>query len=113
MENKEKEIGSLILHIEPAALRSIIGSGRLLELADTVARQAAAQISAQLVEHVAAAAFKADGLKSGVSANVSYVFDEGDGGFGTKPPPPKFGVARLDQSVQTALRQLAAPEVQG
>jgi len=67
-----KQIASLSLHVDPEALRSIISSGRLLEFADTVATQAAAQISAQLVQRVADGALRTDGLKEGVSAAVSY-----------------------------------------
>lgn len=48
MENRE--VGKLTLNFDPEALRSVIGSGRLLELADTLSKEAAAQISAQLVE---------------------------------------------------------------
>ena len=53
-----KEIGNLSLTIQPEALRNAIESGRLLELADTVSREAALQISAQMVQHVAEAALK-------------------------------------------------------
>jgi len=66
-----KQVASLSLNVDPEALRSIISSGPLLEFADTVAAQAAAQISAQLVQHVADGALKADGLRGGVSAAIS------------------------------------------
>ncbi len=104
-----KQIASLSLHVDPEALRSIISSGRLLEFADTVATQAAAQISAQLVQHVANGALRADSLKDGVSAAVSYRLVTGDGepGFGTVPRPPRFGVS-LVQNVQSGLRQMAS-----
>ena len=49
------EVGKLTLTVEPDALREAIAQGRLLELADKLATQAAAQISAQLVDHVAKA----------------------------------------------------------
>jgi hypothetical protein len=98
----------LSLHVDPEALRSIISSGRLLEFADTVATQAAAQISAQLVQRVADGALRTDGLKEGVSAAVSYRLVTGDGepGFGTVPRPPRFGVG-VTQNVQSGLRQMA------
>jgi hypothetical protein len=103
-----KQIASLSLHVDPEALRSIISSGRLLEFADTVATQAAAQISAQLVQRVADGALRTDGLKEGVSAAVSYRLVTGDGepGFGTVPRPPRFGVG-VTQNVQSGLRQMA------
>ncbi|MFT0174269.1 hypothetical protein ACLKMY_35670 [Paraburkholderia mimosarum] len=105
-----ERIASLTLRVEPEALRSVISSGRLLEFADTVATQAAAQISAQLVQHVAAGALRPDGLKNGVSAEVEYRHVTGDGepGYGTVPRPPRFIVsAALDG--QSALRQMAPP----
>jgi hypothetical protein len=89
-----KEIGTLNLSVHPDALRIAIESGRLLELADTVAREAALQIASQLVQHVADAALKPELLKSGATASVSYVFEEGD--FGTVPPRPHFGVVNLE-----------------
>ena len=88
-----KEIGNLTLTVQPEALRNAIESGRLLELADTISREAAAQISAQLVQHVAEAALKPEGMKAGVGASVSFIFEEGD--FGTVPHRPHFGVVNL------------------
>jgi hypothetical protein len=109
-----KEVASLSLQVNSEALRSIISSGRLLEFADTVAAQAAAQISAQLVQHVADGALRTDGLREGVSAAISYRLVTGDGepGFGTVPRPPKFIVS---ENVQSGLRQVVAgapPEAQ-
>ncbi len=101
----ENEVGSLTLTIKPEALRAIIGSGRLLELAGKVATEAAAQISSQLVEHVASAALQNDGLKGGASANVSFVFEGGD--FGTRPPRPHWGVVSLTGVTETPLRRVA------
>jgi hypothetical protein len=69
------EIGKLTLTITPEALRSIIEGGRLLELAGTIANEAAEQIASQLVDHVAAAAVKGDIAKAGASAGVSFIFD--------------------------------------
>jgi hypothetical protein len=105
-----KELAALTLKVDPEALRTIIASGRLLEFADTLATQAAAQISAQLVQQVATGALKADGLKGGVSAEMSFVSVIGDGepGFGTVPRPPRFVVAPAAEVQQGALRQVAA-----
>jgi hypothetical protein len=107
---ESKQIASLTLNVDHQALRAIISSGRLLEFADTVAAQAAAQISAQLVQRVAEAALEPKGLESGVSAEVSYRMAVGDGepGFGTHPRPPRFGVVRLEGVQPAGLRQLAA-----
>lgn len=110
MENKE--VGKLTLTISPDALRAVIGNGRLLELADALSKEAAAQISAQLVEQVATAALKQEGLKTGASANVSFIFEGGD--FGTVPPRPHFGVVRIDESLRaTPLRQVARTGTEG
>ena len=105
------EIGTLNVTIAPDALREIISSGRLLELAGIMAREAAAQISAQLVEHVAASAAKGDGLKTAVGANVSFIFDGGD--FGTRPPRPHWGVVNLGDIAGTPLRQVAGGQALG
>jgi hypothetical protein len=110
MENKE--VGKLTLNIDPEALRSVIGSGRLLELADTLGKEAAAQISAQLVDHVAAAALKPEGLKAGASVNVTYIFDGGD--FGTRPPLPHWGVVQIPGGTKPGvLQQLARTGTEG
>lgn len=110
MENRE--LGKFTLSIAPDALRTVISSGRLLELANTLSREAAAQISAQLVEQVAGAALKPDALKAGATVNVSYIFDGGD--FGTVPPRPHFGVVQIDEAAQFgALRQIARTGTEG
>lgn len=106
-----KEIGKLSLTIAPEALRSIIEGGRLLELADTIANEAAAQISAQLIDQVAASALKGDVAKSGSGASVSFIFDGGD--FGTVPPRPHWGVVNLDQFRGGVLRRVAAAAAGG
>ena len=80
------QIGQLTLDIEPEVLKQVIASGRLLELAATMANQAAAQISAQVVDKVAEMAVGGGG--GGISA--TFVLEGGD--FGTEPPRPKFGV---------------------
>lgn len=87
MENKE--IATLKLTVDPTALREIISSGRLLEFANTVASNAASQINAQLVQHVAEGALKAEGLKGGASVDAHYLMMEG-GGYGTGHPPIKI-----------------------
>lgn len=103
-----KEIGNLSLTIQPEALRNAIESGRLLELADTVSKEAALQISAQMVQHVAEAALKPELLKSGLTSSVSFVFEEGD--FGTVPHRPHFGIVNLASvvaSLSTPLSRVA------
>jgi len=111
------QIANLTLTIDPGALRSIIESGTLLEFADTVARQAAAQISAQLVQRVADAAVKPEAEIGGVATQVSFISVIGDGepGFGTHPLPPRFGVSVASEAQQQVLRQVAAAgsETQG
>jgi hypothetical protein len=91
MANKDKEIATLKLTVDPNALQEIISSGRLLEFANTAAAQAAAHINAQLVQHVAEGALKQESLKGGVSVDVSYrsVLVDGEPGFGTHPPGPR------------------------
>jgi hypothetical protein len=108
---ESKELGKFTLTISPEALRTVIGSGRLLEMANALGREAAAQISAQLVDQVAAAALKPDGLKAGASASVSYIFDGGD--FGTVPPRPHFGVVNIDEFAQRPLARIAATGTEG
>lgn len=106
------EVATLTLNVTPEALKTIIADGRLLEFTQKVASEAAAQISAQLVDHVASAALKQDGLKSGSGAQVTYIIDGGD--FGTRPPRPHWGVTSLDQGFATALRKVAAAgEIEG
>ena len=109
-----KEIGNLSLTVQPEALRNAIESGRLLELADTISKEAALQISAQLVQRVAEAALKPEALKSGVGASVSFVFEEGD--FGTVPHRPHWGVVNLESiaaAIATPLTRLAGAGAAG
>jgi hypothetical protein len=106
METQPNELANLTVNITPEVLRSIVASGRLLEFADTIAKEAAAQISAQIVGHVASEALKTEGLSTGVAAGISFIFDGGD--FGTVPPRPKWGVVRLDEITGSPLRRLAA-----
>lgn len=101
-----KELATLTLNITPEALREIIAEGRLLEFTHKLAAEAAAQISSQVVDHVAAASLKNDGLKSVTGAQISYILEGGD--FGTRPPRPHFGVGTINQSLPTPLRQVAA-----
>lgn len=97
------EIGKLTLEIDPDRLKRVIEDGRLMELAATMAAEASAQISAQLVEKVAGMA--AGGGGGGVSA--SFVLEGGD--FGTIPPRPKFGIGRI--RYESLLQRMAAPMV--
>jgi hypothetical protein len=110
MADNSRELGRLTVQIDEEALRSIIASGRLLEFASKVAANAAAQISAQLVENVSAAALQPDGLKAGTTASVSFIFDGGD--FGTHPPHPHWGVGALNDP-GGALRRTISPELGG
>jgi hypothetical protein len=104
MENN-KEIGKLSLNISPEALREIVASGRVLELAHKVSNLAADQIASDLVNQIASGALK-DGLKSGASVGVAFIFDEGD--FGTPGPRPNFGIVRLREAISgSALRRVA------
>jgi hypothetical protein len=108
---ENKQIANLKLSVDHQALRSIISSGRLLEFADTVATQAAAQISAQLVQHVAEAALQPKGLESAVGAEVSYLLVVGDGepGFGTVPRGPTWRIVQTGLN-SSAMRQLAVED---
>jgi len=110
-----KEIGALNLTVKPEALRSAIENGRLLEMAETMGKEAALQISAQLVQHVAEAALKPELMKTGVTASVSFVFEEGD--FGTVPHRPHFGVVNLQElaavAVTTPLTRVAGAAATG
>lgn len=101
-----KELATLTLNIAPEALREIVANGRLLEFTHKLAAEAAFQISSQVVDHVAAASLKNDGLKSVTGAQISYIIDGGD--FATHPPRPHFGVGQINQSLTTPLRQVAA-----
>lgn len=85
-----KDIAKLSLTVDPEALREIIASGRIAEFANTAAAEAAAHINAQLVQHVVEGAQKTDGLKQGVSVQVTYrsVVIDGEPGFGTVPHLP-------------------------
>jgi len=91
MENKS--LANLTLKVDPVALREIIAKGDLLKFADTVAAQAAAQISAQIVWYVAEAQVRPEGANEGVLAEVAFheVFVDGEPGFGTGRFPPRPG----------------------
>ena len=88
-----RHIGDVTLKIQPDVLKEIISTGRLAEFASTAAAQAASQISAQIVDHVAAAALEPNKMAAAAELKFSYVFEDGD--FGTPwtgPHPPRFGV---------------------
>lgn len=108
-QSRQREIAKLTLSIEPEALKAVIEQGRLLEFASAAASEAAAQISSQIVDSVAAMAI---GGGSGGGASAAFIFDGGD--FGTIPPRPKFIVAELDRVGRAAvLQQFAAAAGQG
>jgi hypothetical protein len=88
-----KSLANLTLKVDPAALREIIAKGELLKFADAVAAQAAAQISAQIVWHVAEAQARPEATTQGVVAEVAFheVFVDGEPGFGTGRFPPRPG----------------------
>ncbi len=110
MENN-REIGKLSLTISPEALKEVVASGRVLELAQRVSSLASEQIASELVNQIASGALK-DGLKSAVGVGVSFIFDEGD--YGTPRPRPHFGVVNLAQAAEvTALRHVAAEAAAG
>jgi hypothetical protein len=85
-----KSLANLTLKVDPAALREIVAKGELLKFADAVAAQAASQISAQIVWHVA------QGATEGVVAEVAYreVFVDGEPGYGTGRFPPRPPVVK-------------------
>jgi hypothetical protein len=95
---EKKQIATLKLTVDPAALQEIISSGRLLEFATTAAAEAAAQINAQLVQHVAEAAIQPKAMKEGVSVDFTYhsVLIDGEPGFGTHPPGPHRPTVKLE-----------------
>ena len=88
-DKNTKHIGDVTFKIEPDILKEIISSGRLSEFATVAAAQAASQISAQIVDHVAAAALEPKKLASAAEVRFSYVFEDGD--FGTPGPKGPFG----------------------
>jgi hypothetical protein len=89
----EKSLANLKLHVDPAALRGIVARGDLLKFADAIANQAAAQISAQIVWHVAEASARPAAGNETIAAELAFqeVFVDGEPGFGTGtrfPPRP-------------------------
>lgn len=86
MEGGKNEIGNLKLNITHDALRSAISSGRILELADTMARQAAAQVYGQIVEQLSAAALNMEGLQAGMNISFAFILGEVDEMYATRPP---------------------------
>jgi hypothetical protein len=84
-----KQIANLKFTVDPAALREIVSSGQLLEFANATAAEAASQIKAQLVQHVAEGALNPEGLKGGASVELNYVMMDGPG-YGTGKPPVKI-----------------------
>jgi hypothetical protein len=103
---ESKSLASLTLTVDPASLREIIAKGSLLQFADAVAAQAASQISAQIVWHVAEAQAHPDTALSGgnVVAQVAFheVFVDGEPGFGTGRFPPRPVVSSGGSPVERA-----------
>jgi hypothetical protein len=99
-----RPLGRLSLEIEADSLRRVVSEGRLLEFAGTVANEAAAQISAQIVDRLAEAAISGN-ASGGMNVSVAFIFEGGD--FGTVPPRPKWGILRTDVLTGGLLRQLA------
>jgi hypothetical protein len=87
-ERAGSKIGKLTFNIEPNALKEIISEGRLSEFSGVAAAEAAAQIAAQIVDRVAAAALDPDKLNVPTEFAVEYAFDE-VGGFGFPRPKPR------------------------
>jgi hypothetical protein len=85
-----KHIGDVTFKINPDALTEIISTGRLSEFAAVAAAQAASQISAQIVDHVAAAALDPKKLASAAEIGFSYVVLEG-GDYATPGPKGPLG----------------------
>ncbi|SOE87106.1 hypothetical protein SAMN05446935_7665 [Burkholderia sp. YR290] len=90
----ENEIAKLTLTVNPEALKKAIGDGRLLELTDRIAKVAANQISAQMVDHVARAATQDKSGEGNVAAEVRYILEGGD--FASIPPRRRWGVADMN-----------------
>jgi dTDP-4-dehydrorhamnose reductase len=101
-----KEIGKLNVSISAEALQEVISSGRVLEMTAKMAREAAAQISAQIVDHIAKAAANKGGLQA-ASVSAAFVFDGGD--FGTVPHRPHWGVGPIG-GIENTLQRFAAQE---
>jgi hypothetical protein len=101
-----KSLANLTLTVDPSALREIIAKGNLLQFADAVAAQAASQISAQIVWHVAEAQTQPDLALAGgnVVAEVAFheVFIDGEPGFGTGRFPPRPVVSLGGSPVERA-----------
>lgn len=93
-----QHIATLKLSVNPEALRELISTGRLMEFAATAAAEAATQINAQLVQHVAHASLESERLTEAASVEVSYhsVLIDGEPGFGTQPPGPKRPTVKLE-----------------
>jgi hypothetical protein len=90
---EDKQIATLKFTVDPKALQEIISAGRLFEFATTAAAEAAAQINAQVVEHVASVAVQPRVL---AELSVNTVFIDGDRGFGTHPPGPHRPTVKLE-----------------
>jgi hypothetical protein len=81
-ETKGSQPIRLSLTIEPGSLKKIVEQGRLLEFAEALSAQAAAQIASELVNHVATAG------AGGFSLSVGFDDDNRYGTGGGRPPRP-------------------------
>jgi hypothetical protein len=91
-----KSLANLTLKVDPAALREVIAKGNLLKFTEAVAAQAAAQISAQIVWHVAEAQAKPEAAGGDLVAEMAFheVFVDGEPGYGTGRFPPRPPIVR-------------------
>ena len=89
MENDP--IAKFSFDVNPEALRQIISNGKLLEFADAVSKKAAEQITHQLVQHVAEAGLKTDGLSAATTGAKATFYSvtgpDGVDGYGTPRKP--------------------------
>jgi len=91
----------LNLSIEHASMKKIVEGGRLMEFVDALSTLAAAQIRAQVIDHVAKAGIAGSGA---VSVAVGFL-DDDEYGTPPKPWPWPRGIW------EDALRQVAIQDV--
>jgi hypothetical protein len=106
-ETPLRQVGSLTLNIDQESMKKVVADGRLLEFAGKVANEAAAQISAQIVDKLAAVAVGGQAAGS-VQVGATFIFEGGD--FATVPPRPKWGIFQRDVVSEGLLRQIAGTE---
>lgn len=98
-----RQIARFHLEIDPEGLKQVVASGQVMEFAATMASQAAAHITSQIVDRLAEAAVGQ--TSDGVGASAAFIFEGGD--FGTVPPIPGWGIVRLDR-FQSMLQRFAS-----